>query len=39
MYIILNLAVGGEWVGYPDETVDFANAALSVDYVKVYQKK
>lgn len=39
MYIILNLAVGGEWVGYPDETVDFANAALSVDYVKVYQKE
>lgn len=38
MYIILNLAVGGEWVGYPDESTDFDQAALSVDYVKVYSR-
>lgn len=38
MYIILNLAVGGNWVGYPDETTDFENAVFAVDYVRVYQK-
>ena len=38
MYIILNLAVGGSWVGYPDETTDFEHAAFAVDYVRVYQK-
>lgn len=37
-YIILNLAVGGSWVGYPDETTDFANAAYEIDYVRAYQK-
>lgn len=38
-YLILNLAVGGSWVGYPDETTGFGdNAQLVVDYVKVYQK-
>ena len=38
-YIILNLAVGGSWVGYPDETTKFDdNAQMVVDYVKVYQK-
>ncbi len=39
-YMILNLAVGGSWVGYPDETTGFGeNAQLVVDYVKVYQKE
>ena len=38
MYLILNLAVGGSWVGNPDETTDFANAVFAVDYVRVYQK-
>ena len=38
MYIILNLAVGGNWVGYPDKTTDFENAAFTVEYVRVYQK-
>lgn len=38
MYIILNLAVGGNWVGCPDETTDFDHAAFAVDYVRVYQK-
>ena len=37
-YIILNLAVGGNWPGSPDETTDIANAAFYVDYVRVYQK-
>ncbi len=39
-YMILNLAVGGNWPGNPDETTKFdANAQLVVDYVKVYQKQ
>ena len=38
-YMILNVAVGGSWVGYPDETTMFGdNAQLVVDYVRVYQK-
>ncbi|HIR09092.1 MAG TPA: glycoside hydrolase family 16 protein [Candidatus Avoscillospira stercoripullorum] len=37
MYLILNLAVGGNWVGYPDETTEFDAAIYAVDYVKVYQ--
>lgn len=38
-YMILNVAVGGSWVGYPDETTKFEeNARLVVDYVRVYQK-
>lgn len=36
-YIILNLAVGGEWVGYPDGTTKFDNPFV-IDYVKVYQR-
>lgn len=42
-YIILNVAVGGSWVGYPDENTNFDpaldDAKMYVDYVKVYQKK
>ena len=37
-YIILNLAVGGSWVGYPDETTDIKNAEYRIDYVRAYQK-
>lgn len=38
-YMILNVAVGGSWVGYPDKTTQFGeNARLVVDYVRVYQK-
>lgn len=37
-YMILNLAVGGNWPGNPDETTDIANSAFYVDYVKAYQK-
>lgn len=36
-YIILNLAVGGGWVGTPDENTIFP-AVMEVDYVRVYQK-
>ena len=37
-YIILNLAVGGNWPGSPDETTNIAQAAMYIDYVRVYQK-
>lgn len=37
-YIILNLAVGGSWVGNPDSTTQINPAAFAIDYVKVYQK-
>ncbi len=38
-YMILNLAVGGNWPGNPEPDAVFAeNAQLVVDYVKVYQK-
>jgi beta-glucanase (GH16 family) len=36
-YIILNLAVGGGWPGFPDTTTVFPQQLL-VDYVRVYQK-
>ena len=36
-FIILNLAVGGGWPGYPDSTTIFPQQLL-VDYVRVYQK-
>ena len=39
-YIILNLAVGGSWVGYPDDAVyeHMNDDSYAVDYVRVYQK-
>ncbi len=37
-FVQLNLAVGGNWPGNPDETTDFDNAKFEVDYVRVYQK-
>ena len=36
-FIILNLAVGGGWPGYPDETTTFPQMMV-VDYVRVYQR-
>lgn len=36
-YIILNLAVGGNWPGPPDQTTIFPQRML-VDWVRVYQK-
>lgn len=35
-HVILNLAVGGEWVGYPDDET-FEAQPLVIDYVRVYQ--
>jgi beta-glucanase (GH16 family) len=36
-FIIINLAVGGNWPGYPDESTVFPQY-LMVDYVRVYQR-
>ncbi len=36
-FLQLNLAVGGNWPGDPDETTDFDNATFEVDYVRCYQ--
>lgn len=36
MYMILNLAVGGDWPGSPDDKTKFPND-LQVDYVRVYK--
>jgi beta-glucanase (GH16 family) len=37
-FIILNVAVGGDWPGSPDATTSFPQEML-VDYVRVYQKE
>ncbi|HSZ72223.1 MAG TPA: glycoside hydrolase family 16 protein, partial [Cytophagaceae bacterium] len=37
-HMILNLAIGGQWPGPPDETTTFPKY-MFVDYVRVYQKK
>ena len=34
-FILLNLAVGGAWPGYPDETTEFPQE-YRIDYVRVY---
>jgi beta-glucanase (GH16 family) len=36
-HLLLNVAVGGNWPGRPDETTTFP-ARMLVDYVRVYQK-
>lgn len=36
-YILLNIAVGGHWPGYPDETTIFPQFMI-VDYVRVYAR-
>lgn len=36
-FILLNLAVGGDWPGYPDDTTAFPQRML-VDYVRVYTR-
>ncbi len=35
-HLLLNVAVGGQWPGYPDETTVFPQT-MEVDYVRVYQ--
>ena len=34
-FLLLNVAVGGNWPGYPDETTTFPQR-MTVDYVRVY---
>ena len=36
-FLLLNVAVGGRWPGYPDATTEFPQEML-VDYVRVYQR-
>ncbi len=38
MYLILNLAIGGNWPGAPDATTP-RPASVAIDYVRVYQLK
>lgn len=37
MYVIANLAVGGNWPGNPDATTHFP-ASMDVDYIRVYKR-
>ena len=37
-YMIMNVAVGGNWPGAPDDTTEFPTS-MSVDYVRVFQEK
>ena len=38
-HVILNVAVGGDWPGDPDETTPFdEKGAMKVDYVRMFQK-
>lgn len=36
-FLLLNVAVGGNWPGNPDDTTTFPQTML-VDYVRVYQE-
>ena len=36
-FILLNLAIGGKWPGYPDATATFPQRMI-VDYVRVYSR-
>ena len=35
-FLLLNVAVGGEWPGYPDDTTTFPQT-MKVDYVRIYE--
>ena len=37
MYLIANLAVGGDWPGNPDATTVFPGY-MDIDYIRVYQR-
>lgn len=37
-FLQMNLAVGGDWPGYPDNTTEFSQKML-VDYVRVYERE
>ena len=36
-FVQMNLAVGGDWPGNPNDSTDFDNAEFLIDYVRVYQ--
>jgi beta-glucanase (GH16 family) len=36
MYMIANLALGGDWAGYPDATTPFP-AVYAIDYIRAYR--
>ena len=36
-FFIMNIAVGGNWPGYPDATTQFPQTMV-VDYVRVFQQ-
>ena len=36
MYLIMNLAVGGDWPGLPNSTTKFPSS-LNIDFVRIYQ--
>jgi len=38
MYVLVNLAVGGDWPGNPDADTVFPNL-MDIDYVRVYEKE
>ena len=35
-FLLLNLAVGGQWPGSPDDTTVFPQEMI-IDYIRVYQ--
>jgi len=37
-YLILNVAIGGDWVGNPNETTTFPQQ-MRIDYIRVYEKE
>lgn len=37
-YLILNVAVGGNWPGYPPDNADYFPQKMVVDWVKVYKR-
>ncbi len=38
MYVLANLAVGGDWPGNPDSTTPFPGT-MDIDYIRVYSKQ
>ena len=38
MYLIINLAIGGNWPGSPNNETEFP-AEFSIDYVKIYERE
>lgn len=38
MYVLANLAVGGDWPGNPDDTTPFPST-MDIDYIRVYRRK